>query len=54
MFLAKYEPGGAQGRGRNLDYSEAPFFQDLLLCRSLRLIEDELHADLAGSSSISV
>jgi hypothetical protein len=44
----------SEGRRRNLDYSEAQSFQDLLLCRSLRLIGDELHASLAGSSQISV
>jgi hypothetical protein len=43
-----------EGRRRNLDYSKAQSFQDLLLCRSLRLISDELHAGLAGSSRISV
>jgi hypothetical protein len=44
----------SEGRRRNLDYSEAQFFQELLLCRSLRGIGDELHAGLAGSSRISV
>ena len=44
----------SEGRGRNLDYGEAQSFQDLLLCRSLRLIGDELHAGLTGSSRISV
>jgi hypothetical protein len=39
---------------RHLDYAEAQSFKDLLLCRSLRLIGDELHAGLAGSSRISV
>src|SRR5207248_660882 len=46
--------GLSEGRRRNLDYGEAQSFQDLLLCRSLRLIGDELHAGLAGSSRISV
>ena len=41
-------------RRRHLDYGEAQSFQDLLFCRSLRLIGDELHAGLAGSSWISV
>jgi hypothetical protein len=36
-----------EGRRRNLDYSKAQSFQHLLLCRSLRLISDELHAGLA-------
>ena len=44
----------SDGRRRNLDYSEAQSFQDLLLRRSLRGIGDELHAGLAGSSRISV
>ena len=44
----------SEGRRCNLDYSETQSFQDLLLCRSLRLISDELHAGLAGSPRISV
>jgi hypothetical protein len=44
----------SEGRRRNLDYGEAQSFQDLLLCRSLRLIGDELHAGFTGSSRISV
>jgi hypothetical protein len=44
----------SDGRRRNLDYSEAQFFQDLFLFRSLRLIGDELRAGFAGSSRISV
>jgi hypothetical protein len=39
---------------RNLDDSEAQSSQDLLLCRPLRLIGDELHTGFAGSSQISV
>lgn len=44
----------SEGRRRNLDYGEAQSFQDLLLCGSLRLIGDELHAGLTGSSRIPV
>jgi hypothetical protein len=44
----------SEGRRRNLDYSEAQSFQELLLCRSLRGIGDEFHTGLAGSSRISV
>jgi len=44
----------SEGRMRNLDYSKAQSFQELLLCRSLRGIEDEFHAGLAWSSRISV
>jgi hypothetical protein len=56
MFLAKYQRmvRPTEGRRRNLDYSKTQSFQDLLLCRSLQLISDELHAGLAGSSRISV
>jgi hypothetical protein len=39
---------------RYLDYGEAQFFQDLLFCHSLRLIEDELYTGFAGSSQIPV
>jgi len=46
--------GLTEGRRRNFDYSNAQSFQDLLLCRSLQLINDDLHAGLAGSSRISV
>jgi hypothetical protein len=44
----------SEGRRRNLEYDEAQSFQDLLLCGSLQLIGDDLHAGLAGSSRISV
>ena len=44
----------SEARRRKLDNSEAQSFQDLLLCGSLRLVGDELHAGLAGSSQISV
>jgi hypothetical protein len=44
----------SEGRMRNLDHSETQSFQELLLCRSLRLIGDEFHAGLAGLSRISV
>jgi hypothetical protein len=44
----------SEGRKRNREYDVAQSFQDLLLCRSLRLIRDELHAGFAGSSQISV
>jgi hypothetical protein len=57
MFSTKCQPSTAPQREwgrRNLDYGEAQSFQDLLLCRSLRLVGDELHAGLAGSSWISV
>jgi hypothetical protein len=57
MFSAKYRPGVApesQWHRCNFNYGKAQSFQDLLLCRSLRLIGDELHAGLAGSSRISV
>jgi len=57
MFSANCRPGMAresEGRRRHLDYGEAQSFQDLPLCRFLRLIGDELDAGLAGSSGISV
>ena len=57
MFSTKCQPGVAPQRewhGRHLDYGEAQSFQDLLFCRSLRLIGNELHAGLAGSPWISV
>jgi hypothetical protein len=57
MFSANCRPGMAresEGRRRHLDYGEAQSFQDLPLCRFLRLIWDELDAGLAGSSGISV
>jgi len=54
MFLTSRVWRLSEGRRRNLDYGEAQSFQDLLLCRSLRLVGDELHAGLAGSSWISV
>ena len=57
MFSANCRPGMAresEGRRRHLDYGEAQSFQDLPLCRFLRLIGDELDAGLARSSGISV
>jgi hypothetical protein len=57
MFSANCRPGMArksEGHRRHLDYGEAQSFQDLPLCRFLRLIGDELDAGLAGSSGISV
>jgi hypothetical protein len=57
MFSTKCQPSTAPQREwgrRNLDYGEAQSFQDLLLCRSPRMVGDELHAGLAGSSWISV
>jgi hypothetical protein len=57
MFSTKCQPGVAPQRewhGRHLDYGEAQSFQDLLFCRSLRLIGNELHARLARSPWISV
>jgi hypothetical protein len=47
MFSANCRPGMAresEGR-RHLDYGEAQSFQDLPLCRFLRLIWDELDAE---------
>src|SRR5690242_16456401 len=57
MFSTKCQPSVAprrEWRRRHLDHGEARSFQDLLLCRSLRLVGDELHAGLAGSPRISV
>jgi hypothetical protein len=57
MFSANCRPGMArerEGHRRHLDYGEPKSFQDLPLCRFLRLIGDELDAGLAGSSGISV
>src|ERR1700758_2369384 len=57
MFAAKCRPSVAPQREwhrRHPDYGEAQSFQDLLFCRSLRLIGNELHAGLAGSPWISV
>jgi hypothetical protein len=49
-----FRPFEIEWHRRHLDYGEAQSFQDLLLCRSLRLIGDGLHAAIAGSSRISV
>jgi hypothetical protein len=57
MSSAKSRIGVTFERERHrphLDYDETQSYKDLLLCRSLRLIGDELHAGLAGSSWISV
>ena len=57
MFSTNCQPGVAPQREwhrRHLDYGKAQSFQDLLFCRSLRLIGNELHAGLAGSPWISV
>jgi hypothetical protein len=57
MFSTNCQPSVAPQREwnrRHLDYCEAQSFQDLLFCRSLRLIGNELHAGLAGSPWISV
>jgi hypothetical protein len=57
MFSANCRPGMAresEWHGRHIDYGEAQSFQDLLFCRSLRVIGNELHAGLAGLPWISV